>query len=115
MTDITSIITAALGIVTVLGMLGMAFNSIRLLKSLRKGVLEKGWKYISIAAFCLVYGIAALDLSVAGLHSSYIVLGVLGYSGATFEAVGALSFAYGLKAQYDAWNPKGMPKERIPA
>jgi hypothetical protein len=113
MSDITSVITIALGVVTVAGLIGMAFNSVRVLHALRKGVLEKGWRFISIAAFLLIFGIIALDLSVSGLQLSSLLLGFLGYSGASLEALGALSFAYGLKSQYDAWNPKEMRKEKI--
>ncbi len=111
MSEITSVTTGILAVVTIAGLLAMAFNSVRLLRSLRSGVLERGWKFIAIAAFFLVYGIFALDISVAGMQTSNILLGFLGYSGATFQAAGALTFAYGFKAQYDAWNPKGMKKQ----
>jgi hypothetical protein len=107
---ITNLIVLVLGVATVLGMLGMGINSIRLLRSLRAGVLEKGWKYISIAAFCLIYGILALDLSVASIFQSALLIGILGYSGAAFQAIGGITMAYGIKSEYDAWNPKGMKK-----
>ena len=106
--DATTIIVPALALATILGLLGMAVNATRILRSLRHGVLQKGWKYIAVAAFCLVYGILALDLSVSALFPSGILKGILGYSGAAFQAIGAISLAYGCKSQYDAWSPKGM-------
>ena len=89
----------------------MAFYAIRLLRSFRSGTLERGWKFIAFAAFCLIFGIIALDLSVAGLDVNGTVLEVMGYSGAALQAMGAITIAYGFKAQYDAWNPKGMRKD----
>ena len=82
--------------------------SVRLLKGFKSGILASGWKFISIAAFCFIYGIVALDLSISMWLPSGILTSILGYSGAAFQATGGLAFAYGCKAQYDAWNPKGM-------
>jgi hypothetical protein len=60
-----NLIIAGLSIATIFGLLGMGVNAIRLLKSFRNGILAKGWKFISIAAFFLIYGIVALDLSIS--------------------------------------------------
>ncbi len=110
MYDITSLIVAILGVTTILGILGMGVNAVRLLKGFKNGILAKGWKYISFAAFFFIYGIIALDLSVSTYLPSGLLPEILGYSGAAFQAIGGLTFAYGCKSQYDAWNPKGMSK-----
>jgi len=52
----------------------------------------------------------ALDLSVSSWLPSDLFTSILGYTGAALQAIGGLTFAYGCKAQYDAWNPKGMKK-----
>ncbi len=88
----------------------MGINSARILKSLGRGVLAQGWKFIALSAFCFVYGIVALDLSVSSIIAISTVKAFLGYSGAAFQAIGALIMAFGIKSQYDAWNPKGMMK-----
>jgi hypothetical protein len=108
MSEITSIITTIVGISTLAGMVATAFYAIRLLRSMRNGVLEKGWRFIVFAAFCLIIGIVGLDLSVAGMNLNSAFLGVIGYSGAALQAIGAITIAYGFKSQYDAWNPKGL-------
>jgi hypothetical protein len=110
MSELTEIITAVLGVATILGLFAMGVNAIRLLRSFRNGVLQKGWKYIAIAAFCLIYGIVGLDLSVSSWLPPGLLSGIMGYSGAAFQAIGGVTIAYGCKAQYDVWNPKGMKK-----
>src|ERR1700688_3855653 len=110
MSYLTEVIIVALSVATILGLLGMGVNVIRLLKSFRNGILAKGWKFIAIAAFFLIYGITALDLSISSWLPSGILIGFLGFSGATCQAIGGLAFAYGCKSQYDVWNPKGMTK-----
>ena len=110
MTDVQSLVIAGLGVATILGLLGMGVNGVRLLKGFKNGILAKGWKFISLAAFFFIYGISALDLSISGWIPLGVFAGVLGFSGALFQAIAALTFAYGCKAQYDAWNPKGMTK-----
>src|SRR5579871_2139685 len=112
MYDISTLIIGILGVTTILGIMGMGVNAVRLLRSFRNGVLAKGWKFISIAAFFLIYGIVALDLSVSTWLPAGMLTSLLGYSGAASQAIGGLAFAYGCKAQYDAWNPKGMKVER---
>jgi|SRR5579872_1686480 len=109
----TSSIVAILGVTTILGILGMGVNAFRLLRSFKNGVLAKGWKYISIAAFFFIFGIVALDLSVSSWLPSDVFTGILGYTGAAFQAIGGLTFAFGCKFQYDAWNPKGMKKSLV--
>jgi hypothetical protein len=94
-------------------MAGTAYYAIKLLRSMRNGVLEKGWRFIVFAAFCLIFGILALDLSISGLIGNNLLLEILGYAGASLQAVGGLGIAYGFKAQYDAWNPKGMRKKEL--
>ena len=108
MSVLESTVSAILGIATLAGMAGTAFYAFKLLGSLRNGVLEKGWKFIVFAAFCLIFGITTLDLSVAGIDVSNTLLELMGCSGAVLQAIGAITIAYGFKTQYDAWNPKEM-------
>src|ERR1700730_14585320 len=115
MSYLTSLVVLALSVATIFGLLGMGVNAIRLLRSFRNGILAKGWKFISIAAFFLIYGIVALDLSISSWLPSGIFTGFLGFSGATCQAIGGLAFAYGCKAQYDAWNPKGLKNDQTVA
>jgi uncharacterized membrane protein len=110
MADISTILTVVLGVATLGGMTAMAFYAIQLLRSLRSGVLEKGWKFIALASFCLIFGTVSLDLSISGLNLSSLLEEMLGYSGAALQAIGVISIAYGFKAQNDAWKPKGMRK-----
>ena len=110
MSYLTSLVVLALSVATILGLLGMGVNAVRLLRGFKNGFLAKGWKFIAIAAFFLIYGIIALDLSISSWLPAGIWTGILGFSGATCQAIGGLAFAYGCKSQYDAWNPKGMMK-----
>jgi hypothetical protein len=108
--DISSLVSTILGIATLAGMAGTAFYAIRLLGSMRNGMLERGWRFIVFASFCLIFGIVTLDLSLTGLGQNSVFYEVLGYSGAALQAIGAIMIGYGFKSQYDAWNPKGMKK-----
>ena len=112
MSDFTNLIVLGLSVVTIVGLFLMGINAVRLLKGFRNGVLARGWKFIAIAAFFLIYGIVALDLSISTWLPSGIFSEFLGYSGAACQALGGLAFAYGCKAQYDAWNPRGMKTAR---
>jgi stage V sporulation protein SpoVS len=111
MSDIViSLITIVVSIAKLAGMIAIAFYAIKLLRIIRRGLLEKGWKLIVFAAFCLIFGILGLDLSIASRDPNSIVLEVLGYSGAALQTIGAITIAYGFKSQYDVWNPKGMTR-----
>ena len=66
MSQIESLVVAGLSVATILGLMGMGVNSVRLLKGFKNGILASGWKFMSIAAFFFIYGIVALDLSISG-------------------------------------------------
>jgi hypothetical protein len=105
---ITSLLSTVIGIVTLAGMIATAFYAIKLLRTMRRGLLEKGWRLTVFAAFCLICGIFGLDVSLAGSNLHNIVLEIIGYSGAVLQAIGAITIAYGFKSQYDVWNPNEM-------
>ncbi len=85
----------------------MGFYSIRILKSFRGGVLSKGWKYISIAVPFLIFGqlMSGLGNSQSLVMTQQEILRVVGIS---LSAIGGLLIVVGFRAQYQAWNPKGM-------
>ncbi|MCL5067254.1 MAG: hypothetical protein M1368_02730, partial [Thaumarchaeota archaeon] len=85
----------------------MGFYSIRILRSFRGGVLSKGWRYISIAVPFLILG----QLFTGMGESSTIALledQILRAAGASFSAIGGLMIIIGLRAEHNAWNPKGL-------
>jgi hypothetical protein len=82
--------------------IAMGYYSIRLLRSFRGGILSNGWKYICIAVPFLVSGQLTTGLGGSGAN------GVLMVFGASLSAIGGLMIVIGFRAQYRAWNPKGM-------
>jgi hypothetical protein len=85
----------------------MGFYSVRILKSFRGGVLSRGWKYISIAVPFLISGqlMSGLGNSQSLAMTQQEILRVVGMS---LSAIGGLLIVVGFRAQYQAWNPKGM-------
>ncbi|MFI5419936.1 MAG: hypothetical protein ACHQ1H_03110, partial [Nitrososphaerales archaeon] len=81
--------------------------AVRILRSLRGGVLSQGWKFICVAVPFLIFG--QLITSMGGSSSIALpqaqTLKVLGFS---LSAIGGLMIVIGFRSQFRAWNPKGM-------
>jgi hypothetical protein len=103
---VTSIIEIVGGSTLVFGTIAiwiaMGYYSIRLMRSFRGGILSNGWKYICIAVPFLVFGQLTTGLGGSGANSILMVFG------ASLSAIGGLMIVIGFRAQYGAWNPKGM-------
>jgi hypothetical protein len=76
------------------------FYSIRLLTSLRKGMLEKGWKRVAIGAIFLLLGQFPYLIAEFG-PTSYITN--LGYLELLLRLIGIVLITLGFKAQYEVW------------
>jgi hypothetical protein len=92
----------------------MGYYSMRILRSFRGGVLSKGWTFVSVAVPFLIFG-----QLVNGFGSSQSLTMVsqetLRVIGASLSAIGGLLIVLGFRAQYKAWNPKGMKRREASA
>ena len=109
MVDYVTVSFATLGLLLILG---VAFYGATLLRSFRKGALEKGWKYVAISGISLVIA-----------QSSYLVSMVLP-SGSLlandrlfFNFLGILFLFLGLRAHLNVWislqKPEQVPRSAL--
>jgi hypothetical protein len=104
---LTIFVSGTLGLITIVVWALMGFYSVKILKGFKGGVLGTGWKYISFAVPFLVLG--QLATGITGLENfGANQVDVLQGVGAIFSIVGGLMMVIGFKAQFDAWNPRGM-------
>ncbi len=93
----------------------MGYYSVRILRGFRGGVLTKGWTFVCLAVPFLIFGQLA-----SGIGNSQS-LGMISQEalrvlGITLSAVGGLFLVLGFRAEYKAWNPKGINgREKVPA
>ena len=88
-------------------LIGLLYYALRILTSFKKGMLERGWKFLSEGIILLVGGELLLTLS------NYMSLGgYLFQLGIGIDAVGVCLALLGFKSHYDIWElGKGHPKE----
>ena len=92
----------------------MGFYSVKILRSFKGGALSKGWKYVCIAVPFLVFGQL---ISGIGGSSSVTLLQegtVIKVIGDCLSAIGGLLMVIGFRAEFKAWNPKGL-QTKVPA
>jgi hypothetical protein len=87
----------------------MGYYSIRLFRSFKGGVLSYGWKYICIAVPFLIFGQLATGLG--NSNPLTVAEEILRSGGAAFFLLGGIMIVIGFRAQYKAWNPKGMKEQ----
>ena len=92
----------------------MGYYSVRILHSFRGGVLSKGWTFVSVAVPFLISGqlVTGIGSSQSLAMDSQETLRVIG---ASLSALGGLLIVLGFRAQYKAWNPKGMKRREASA
>ena len=76
------------------------FYSVRLLTSLRKGILEKGWKRVAVGAIFLLLGqflFLASGIGPAGYETP------LNYLEVALRLIGIVFVILGFRAQYEVW------------
>ncbi len=107
-----TLVTQIIGLAFMIGTLGvfaaMGYYAIKILRTLRGGILQNGWRYIAIAAFPFILGQLFL---LGGAGQALANLGIAQFNialGSILETVAGLFLVIGFRAQYSAWNPKGL-------
>jgi hypothetical protein len=78
------------------------YYSVRLLTSLRKGILEKGWRRVSLGAIFLLIGQIPFIASGIGPANYFAIFS---YSETALRFIGIVFLTLGFKAQYEVWRP----------
>ena len=88
----------------------MGFYSVKILRSFKGGALSKGWKYVCIAVPFLVFG--QLISGIGGSTSIALLQegAIFKVIGVALSAIGGLLMVIGFRAEFNAWNPKGLNK-----
>jgi hypothetical protein len=93
---------------TIVVWLLMGYYSLRILRSLKGGILSKGWEFICVAVPFLILGQLATSLSSSSRITS-ISEQSLQAIGALLSLTGGIMIVIGFRTEYKVWNPKGMP------
>lgn len=88
--------------------LGMAYYAVLLLLLMRKGILEKGWRYTSAGAVLLALSIAVGAVLQAGVLPEEGILSML-----VLLSIGVVYILIGLRAQYLIWKNKLFPLSTV--
>lgn len=93
------LITFILEGITSFLLIALLYYGLRILTSFKKGMLERGWRILSVGIIFLVAGVLIMTLS------SYIPVGGYLYQFAIgFNAVGICLAVLGFKSHYDVWS-----------
>jgi hypothetical protein len=76
----------------------LLYYAMKILTSFKKGMLERGWKYLSQGIIVLVVGEIVITLS-----NSFPMGGYLFQLGIAIDAVGVCLAVLGFKSHYDIW------------
>ena len=93
-------IQIGLGMAALVALIFVGFFALKLLVSLRQGMLERGWKHIAWASVFLVsaqFPYMFSGVVPPGLFTSVIDVGI------TLDLIGTVFLAYGLRAHYHIW------------
>lgn len=92
-------------------LIALLYYALRILTSFKKGLLERGWRILSVGIILLVAGVLIMTLS------NYITVGGYLYQlGIGINAIGVCLAVMGFKSHYDVWaigkedNSKVAPK-----
>lgn len=88
--------------------LGMAYYAVLLLLLMRKGILEKGWRYTSAGAVLLALSIAVGAVLQAGILPEEGILSML-----VLLSIGVVYILIGLRVQYLIWKDKLFPLSTV--
>ena len=99
--DLVSILLDSISLAIILG---MGFYSLKLILVMRRGALEKSWRYISAGSLFLVFGI--VGFAVSSIMGSILLFNL---SEALMICGGSLMLL-GLRSHYEFWQ---LPKMKL--
>lgn len=76
------------------------YYAVRLLSSFRKGILEAGWRKVTIGALILVIAQLPILASWVSAPGPMLVLEIIGMS---LRLIGVIFLILGFRAQYEIW------------
>lgn len=112
MIDYFGLVTSLLGFAVILG---VAYYAIRLLKTFRRGLLEKGWQSIAISGLLLTGAQVAYFL-----QSMFPAAGTqLIDAGILLDVLGSIFLLFGLRSHFNSWHIQtkvatGSPEGPLP-
>jgi hypothetical protein len=101
----------AFDIVGFTALLIFVFYAVRLLRSFRKGLLERGWKWVSAGAFLLAA--AELPFLTTQVMGPYVA-SLLSDAGMLMRFSGLVCLILGFKAQYEIWRVDNKKSSSVP-
>ncbi len=87
---------------------GMLYYSVRMLSSMRRGLLEKSWWYLCWGAILAAMGVVVVGISTVAFpdgSTGYILINTTGVAIATFAV---LFFLLGFRSHNAVFHPKGL-------
>ena len=98
---------ALLGII--LGSLfGMLYYSIRMLSSMKRGLLETSWRYLCWGAIQAALGIVVVGISTVAFPDGSIDYMLLNTAGVVIDTVAVVLFFLGFRSHSAVFHPKGL-------
>ena len=86
----------------------MLYYSIRMLASMRRGLLEKSWWYLCWGAVLASVGVVVVGISTAAFPDDSTRYIILNTAGVIITTVGVVSFALGFWSHNAVFHPKGL-------
>jgi hypothetical protein len=86
----------------------MMYYSIRMLGSMRRGLLEKSWSYLCWGAVLASVGVIIVGISTVGFPDGSARYAIMNTAGVLLSTVGVLSFAFGFRSHNAVFHPKGL-------
>ena len=90
-------------------LIAFGYYALRLLASFRKGMLEKGWRDVTIGA--IILAIAQFPILASGVSENGM-FDLLGSAGALLRLTAMIFLILGLRSQYQVWR---LDKKKNPA
>src|ERR1700730_10219585 len=115
---LTTIMEDAISWIIFLASIASFYYALKLLKAMRKGLMQRSWVYIAFGAFsALVAMLIEVDLDNI---LSTLISSALRELELIFMAISTVLFFLGFRAQLQIWKPKGFNKpidgsEEIPS
>jgi len=103
-----------LGSIAAAAIVGIFYYALGILSTMRRGNLERSWKYLSVGAvFALVAVIVILVMDLGGNDLTGVTVNFLVNDlSPALSALATIFFLFGFRSHYLAWHPKGLEESK---
>ena len=85
----------------------MAYAAVQVLLVMRKGLLERSWKYIAIGAITIALGVVIFSIP----SNAPTISVILGYVGTSCQVIGGFFLIIGFRNQHPKFMVRALNKE----